>query len=365
MIMERNPFANLGVDFSRFPDSHGGRPPDAVDAPANSVPAATDFPSLERHGAPLPNDFMPTAKKGRLETDTESGGNDGSRLDADLDMPMEDGDNPNVLRGFGRQPGPNDGHLKPSFRDTLVGKTGLQQSDRTRESENKGSRFAILRNQDRGEDDMTMVDTRNGPHSPLADRIQSGVPLSRGKGLLNVSPRGEGCSNSIPTDDGLARIVGPGEGSMELDVGAVNTLGGGDSEMEKERVRDVASDVVIVDSETSLNKINHTAVRIGGNDAVPIPTETGGRVLPASLRNGISKTQTKPTSIQKGGRLATKVKKKDDRGPRLGSRLSALVSDLDKAEVAEANRTKGIRNENVRWCENGMFNQPRENIGQD
>ncbi|KAL4283171.1 hypothetical protein GQ457_16G011860 [Hibiscus cannabinus] len=549
--MEPNPSANLGVDFSRFPASHGGRPPDAVDAPASFAPTATGFPSLERHSAPLPNDILSTAKKGRVETDTESGGLDESRLDADLDMPMEDGDNPNALRGMGRQPDPNDGQLKPSFRDTLVGKSGLQQSERKineldvvvndedvlvggdailpeisfsaqvhdaidEELSNsviirllgksigyrallnriqalwspigelqlidldneyflvrfaleedftrmliggpwviygsyltvqpwskifstnvdhpgeimawvhlpklpyryytkslfryianaigkvvridyntddgkigRFARLAIIVNlnkplisgividgmrqdieyeglpsicftcgkyghlkeycgktmsrdasnvfrevrdptekygpwmQDRGEEDMTMVDNRNVPHSPLADRIRPGVPLPRGKGLLNVSPRDEGCSNSIPADDGLASIVGPGEGSMELDVGTVNTMGGEDSGMEKERVRDVASDVVIVDSETSLNKTNHTA------------------------------NQTKPTSIQKVGRLVTKVKKKDDRGPRLGSRLSALVSDLDKAEVAEANRTKGIQNENVRWCENG------------
>ncbi|KAL4271374.1 hypothetical protein GQ457_13G004110 [Hibiscus cannabinus] len=125
-----NPSENLGVDFSRFPASHGGRPPDAVNAPTSFVPAATDFPSLERHGAPLPNDALPIAKKGRLETDTESGGHDGLRLAADLDMAMEDGDNPNVLREFGRQSDPKDGQLKPSFRCNLVGKTSLLQSER-------------------------------------------------------------------------------------------------------------------------------------------------------------------------------------------------------------------------------------------
>ncbi|KAL4279462.1 hypothetical protein GQ457_03G024230 [Hibiscus cannabinus] len=540
--VESNPSANLGVEFSQFPASHGGRPPDIVDAPAVSNPAVTGLSSLERHGAPLPIELMPTAKKGRLESDTElSGRHDGPRLGADFDMTMEDGDCPNALRGIGSQPGPNAGQPKPSFRDTLVGKTGLQQSERkineldvvvtdedvlfggdailpeisfsarvhdaideklsnsviirllgksigyrallnriqalwnlagelqlidldneyflvrfaleedftrvliggpwviygsyltvqpwsrtfstnvdhpgeimawvrlpklpyryytkslfryianaigkvvwidyntddgkrgrfarlaiivdlnkplvsgividgmrqdieyeglpsicftcgkyghlkefcgqttskdastvtgevrdptkrygswmqvtnrrrrpivpqknvsmnvsgTKEIENKGSRFAILQNQDRVEDDMILVDNRNEPYLPLANRIHLGVPLPRGKGLLNVSPRGEGCSNLIPTADGLASLVGPGEGNMELDVEAVNTMGGEDGEMEMERVRDVASDVVVVDSETSLNRVNHTAVRIGGNDEMPIPKERG------------------------------------------------------------------------------------------
>ncbi|KAK8495055.1 hypothetical protein V6N13_122746 [Hibiscus sabdariffa] len=361
-----DPSANLGVEFSRFPVSHEGRPPDIVDAPADSNSAVNGLSSLERHGAPLPIELMPTAKKGRLESDTElPGRHDGACLGDDFDMTMEDGDCPNAPRGIGSQPGQNVGQPKPSFRDTLVGKTDLQPSEWTKEIENKGSRFAILQNQDRVEDDVILVDNRNVPHSPLANRIRPGVPLPRGKGPINVSPRGEGCSTSIPTAVGLARLVGPGEGNMELDVEAVNSMGGEDGEMEMERARDVACDVVVIDSETSLNRVNHTAVRISGKDEVPIPKERGGRVLPASIRSGASKFQAKTTIILKGGRLGTKVKKKDDRGPRLGSRLSALVSDLDKAEVVEADRSKGTRNDNVRWCENGMFNQPRENSGQD
>ncbi|KAK8685447.1 hypothetical protein V6N13_041448 [Hibiscus sabdariffa] len=86
----------------------------------------------------------------------------------------------------------------------------------------------------------------------------------------------------------------------------------------------------------------HTAVKLGNEIEVQGSKDRNVHMLPASIRNGSSKTKTKnPVALKGVQRQGNKMKKKDDRGsmkPSLAASVSALISDLDKAKNADMTR---------------------------
>ncbi|KAL4284332.1 hypothetical protein GQ457_16G009900 [Hibiscus cannabinus] len=122
--------------------------------------------------------------------------------------------------------------------------------------------------------------------------------------------------------------------------------------------KDVASSEKIVYSEVTLNKENHTAVRIGEPSEANSIKERRGHVLPTSFRSGNSINQSKIASALKSNlKQGPKPKKRDDRGsvnPNLAGRISALVSELDKAKSDAAVHVDS-RDGNVNWRANGAL----------
>ncbi|KAK8492147.1 hypothetical protein V6N11_082303 [Hibiscus sabdariffa] len=305
-----NPFENLGVEFSQFPDAHGGRPPDIVFDPANPALACNGLLALERHGSLLPTE-------------------DDARLGDHYDTTMEDGEDINPLGGVESQAGQGDGQPKPSFRDTLIGKNGSKVFN------NNGSRFAILQNQEEIDLDATQVDSRTAPHSPLESRIRPSASLPRGKEPVVVSTISAGGSKTISQSAGLVNSTSPRELPMDLDVDTDRSVREEDVELEMGHMKEVVSTYVVT---------------ITG---YKFPKERSGRVLLASLRGRGSKTQAKMAI--KGGRIGAKVKKKDDQGSSklaLEPHMAALVSKLDEAEAAKVDLRKGNQGGDVQWCEN-------------
>ncbi|KAK8975153.1 hypothetical protein V6N11_058200 [Hibiscus sabdariffa] len=298
------------------------------------------------------------SKRGRLETDNlTTGMDDGTQLEDLFDTTMGGADttNPtgtvaaptmnvhmNLNQGVqeNRQP-------KLSFRDTLVGKNGLQSLEHTikeldvvvtdedvlyggiRVTENRGSRFTILQDPKEVELEFEQAVNCAETHTPIESRDRPS----------NLMPRGKDPIVTTDLDDDIHRL--DGEEITELEMGSV---------------KEVASNDIINVAETTLNKVNHTAVRIGDNNAAQTTKETIRHILPASIRGGRSKSQIKIATTLKGGqRQGSKVKKKDDRGfakPVLEARISALTSELDKAEAAEVERRKGNQGGGIQWHEN-------------
>ncbi|KAK8577820.1 hypothetical protein V6N13_076503 [Hibiscus sabdariffa] len=351
-----NPSENLGAEFSQFPYAHGGRPPDIVFDPANPALARNGLPALERHGSLLPT-------------------KDDARLGDHYGTTMGDGEDINPLGGVESQAGQGDGQPKPSFRDTLIGKNGLQPSEpKIKELDvvvtdedvrfEGDSRLSEIRTIKGIDLDATQVDSRTAPHSSLESRIRPSASLPRGKEPIVLSTNGTGGSKTISQSAGLVNSTRPRELPMDLDVDTDRSVGEEDVELEMGSMKEVVSTDVVTTSETNLNKANHTVVRVGDNNRVQVPKERSGRVLLASLRGRGSKPQAK--MAVKGGRIGAKVKKKDDQGSSklaLEPRMAALVSELDEAKATEVDRRKGNQDGDVQWRENGMFNQPRDNLG--
>ncbi|KAK8556874.1 hypothetical protein V6N12_003265 [Hibiscus sabdariffa] len=287
------------------------RPPDVVFDPADPALARNGLPTLEHHGSPLPTEVIPTAKRGRLESeDVTLEIQDDARLGDHYDTTMGDGEDINPLRGVENQAGQGDGQPKPSFRDTLIGKNGLQPS------EPKIKELDVM---------VTDEDVRFGGDSRL--------PEIRGKEPVVVSTNGARGSKTISQSDGLVNSTRPRELPMDLDAVTDRLVGEEDVELEMGWYKFPKKGVV-----------ECCRLHFGG---------------------GGSKPQAK--MAVKGGRIGAKVKKKDDRGSSklaLEPRMATLVSDLDEAEAAEVDRRKGNQGGDVQWHENGMFNQPRDNLGQ-
>ncbi|KAK8627212.1 hypothetical protein V6N13_134831 [Hibiscus sabdariffa] len=392
-----NPSENLGEDCSKLSKSHGGQPPDNAPAPSEFLPVLNGIPLLERHGSSLPTEVMPMSKRGRLETDNlTTGMEDGTQLGDLFDTTMGDADTTNPT-GTVAAPTMNvhmnlnqgvqeNGQPKLSFRDTLVGKNGLQPLEHTikeldvvvmdedvlyggtRVTENRGSRFTILQDPKEVELEFEQAVNYTETHTPIESRDRPSNLMPRGKDPIVTTGNGEGCSKSADKHDDIENSYKAHGMHIDLDDDIHRLDGEEITELEMGSVKEVASNDTINVAETTLNKVNHTAVRIGDNNAAQTTKETSGRILPASIRGGRSKSHIKIATTLKGGqRQGSKVKKKDDRGPVkpvLKACISALTSELDKAEAAEVERRKGNQGGGIQWHENGVFNRPRDNLGQ-
>ncbi|KAK8987044.1 hypothetical protein V6N11_055361 [Hibiscus sabdariffa] len=306
-----NPSENLGEDCSKLSESHGGRPPDTSLTPSESLFSLNEIPVLERHGSPIPTEIMPMAKRGCIETDSATTG--------------------------------------------------------TRVTNNRGSRFTILQDPKEVELEIEQVADHTVPHAPIEHQPGPLTSMPRGKDPIETTRNGAGCSKSTDQHDDIENSYRLREMSMEQDDGIHRLIGKEVIDLEMGLVKEVASNDSIKVSETTLNKVNHTMVRIGDNNTTQNTKERSGRILPASIQGGSSKNQVKTVIALKGGqKLGTKVKKKDELGlakPALEARILALTSELDKAEAAEIERRKGNQGDDIHWRENGMFNQPRDNLG--
>ncbi|KAK8637449.1 hypothetical protein V6N13_064868 [Hibiscus sabdariffa] len=313
--------------------------------PADPALARNGLPTLEHHGSPLPTEVIPTAKRGRLESeDVTLEIQDDARLGDHYDTTMGDGEDINPLRGVENQAGQGDGQPKPSFRDTLIGKNGLQPS----EPKIKELDVMVTDEDVRFGGDSRLPEIRFSDKSycttlaVLESRIRPSAPLPRGKEPVVVSTNGARGSKTISQSDGLVNSTRPRELPMDLDAVTDRLVGEEDVELEMGCMKEL--------------------VTITG---YKFPKKGVVECCRLHFGGGGSKPQAK--MAVKGGRIGAKVKKKDDRGSSklaLEPRMATLVSDLDEAEAAEVDRRKGNQGGDVQWHENGMFNQPRDNLGQ-
>ncbi|KAL4379615.1 hypothetical protein GQ457_02G019060 [Hibiscus cannabinus] len=212
------------------------------------------------------------------------------------------------------------------------------------------------------EDAICPVTSGTDMQLPFANCNLPSTSSHKGKETITATFHGKGTSGQGSFSGCIVSEHTSREMVMDLDVnlnGPIEKEVGG---LLLEKVKDVASSERVVNLEITLNKENHTAVRIGESNEANRIKERRGRVLPALFRSGGSKNQTKIASALKSNlKQGPKPKKRDDRGsanPNLAGRISALVSELDKAKAAEAVHDVDSRDGNVQWRANGMFDQP-------
>ncbi|KAL4311843.1 hypothetical protein GQ457_01G028380 [Hibiscus cannabinus] len=222
----------------------------------------------------------------------------------------------------------------------------------------RGSRFAILQ-ASTGSDDVecqvsngTIMQLQAQPH------YLNTSSLHKSKETITPSTHGIGHSGPGSSSGGTVFEHTSREMVIDLDVNPSETVEKDVGGVLSETGKDVASSEKIVYSEVTLNKENHTTIRIGEPSEANSIKERRGRVLPASFRSGNSRNQTKIASALKSNlKQGPKPKKIDDRGlvnPNLAGRISALVSELDKAKAGEVAHV-GSRDGNVQWRANGAL----------
>ncbi|KAL4308653.1 hypothetical protein GQ457_01G024420 [Hibiscus cannabinus] len=222
----------------------------------------------------------------------------------------------------------------------------------------RGSRFAILQASTGSEDVECQVS--NGTVMQLQAQPHNLNTSALHKGKETITPNVHGIGHSGPGSSSGGTISEHTNREMviDLDVNPSETVEKDVDGVLPETGKDVASSEKIVYSEVTLNKENHTAVRIGEPSEANSIKERRGRVLPASFRSGNSRNQTKIASALKSNlKQGPKPKKRDDRGsvnPNLAGRISALVSELDKAKAGEV-APIGSRDGNVQWRANGAL----------
>ncbi|KAL4272707.1 hypothetical protein GQ457_13G011180 [Hibiscus cannabinus] len=207
---------------------------------------------------------------------------------------------------------------------------------RIRVTENRGSRFTILQDPKEVELEFEQAVNCIETHTPIESRDRPSNLMPRGKDPIVTTGNGEGCSKSADKHDDIENSYKAHRMHIDLDDDIHRLDGEEITELEMGSVKEVAPNDIINVAETTLNKVNHTAIKIA-------------------------------TALKGGQRHGSKVKKKDDRGPAkpvLEARISALTSELDKAEAAEVERRKGNQGGGIQWHENGVFNRPRDNLGQ-
>ncbi|KAK9008586.1 hypothetical protein V6N11_075475 [Hibiscus sabdariffa] len=208
----------------------------------------------------------------------------------------------------------------------------------------RGSRFAILQDPQGIEHAICPVTNGMDMQLSVASCDLPATLTLKGKETISAPFHGEGNSGPGSFSGGIVSENISGEMVMDLDANLNANLNGPiDKEvggLVLENVKAVASSERIVTSDITLNQENHTAVRIGESSKANRIKERRGRVLSASFWGGGSKAQTKIASALKSNlKQGPKPKKRDDRGPAnpsLAGRISALVSELDKAKAAEA-----------------------------
>ncbi|KAK8560381.1 hypothetical protein V6N13_082824 [Hibiscus sabdariffa] len=257
-----NPTELSGENITPTAGPHGGRPVDAILSP-------TFLPLLEQQGSPISDEKQPVSKRGRCEVDSElTNVVEEEQMDAEFDTTMGDTENRKLsidglvhaenLREEPNQKENEDGAVKLSFRDTLVGKALQEIQD---EETNINHVKTVTVTQQPRED-----------NSCIQTMAKSDVATSEGQ-------------------TATARV-------LEMDLS-----------------KEVASNERIIPSDTSLNKEKHTAVKIGNEIGAHISKDRNVHVLPASIRNGSHKVQTKtPVALKGVQRQGSKTTKKDDRG---------------------------------------------------
>ncbi|KAK8631046.1 hypothetical protein V6N13_079811 [Hibiscus sabdariffa] len=228
----------------------------------------------------------------------------------------------------------------------------------------RGSRFAILQDPLGCEDVECQVSNGTVMQLQAQPRNLNATSLHKGKETITSISHGIGHSGPGSSSGGIVSEHLSREMVIDLDVNPSEAVEKDVSGALLETGKDVASSERVVYSEVTLNKENHTAVRIGEPSEANSIKERRGRVLPTSFRSGNSRNQTKIASALKSNlKQGPKPKKRDDRGsvnPNLAGRISALVSELDKAKAGEAVHVDS-RDGNVQWRANGVFDQPGNN----
>ncbi|KAK8540059.1 hypothetical protein V6N13_048840 [Hibiscus sabdariffa] len=232
----------------------------------------------------------------------------------------------------------------------------------------RGSRFSILQDAQEVEVDTFQTSDIMEPQPPFGNSGKLPIKMSQAKETIASNINGEGCSKDKHQQKEVVTPRRSRETAMELDENINGLASEGVGDLELEAVKELASNEPVEVWATSLNKENHTVVRIGGTSETHGHKKRSGRVLSASIRGGVSKTQTKAVTTLKGGqRQGSKPKKKDDRGlakPVFPDRIAALVSELENAKATKIANSRGNKDECIQWHENGMFGQPGGNLGE-
>ncbi|KAK9011925.1 hypothetical protein V6N11_039998 [Hibiscus sabdariffa] len=235
--------------------------------------------------------------------------------------------------------------------------------------EAKGSRFTTLSTESPNgveiEDELQLVEEENGVHvsSPVGQLAAMGnaidTPVNVGKVDEQQHKRQIAQGKRVGTVSGVGKsLAGKVVPTVDSELGEIQ-IGG---------VVSVASQETVVRASSSLNGEKHVAVRIGSEDEPRTNRSVRGRVLPASIRGSVTKTSSKnQLGVKWGSKVNLKSSKSDDRGALklgLSSRLSSLVSDLNKAADEEEMRLAHSRvigatdDVRIEWKTNSVFEQP-------
>ncbi|KAK8549668.1 hypothetical protein V6N13_073449 [Hibiscus sabdariffa] len=408
--------------------THGGRPPDNV--------ITFDVPATLEHLRSLSTpEFQPSSKKGRCEGNSVRMGDLSTTEQEDLDTNMGDGlsDTMEVLddtlsshplvRNVADTVGGNSSPVIPTFKDKLLGSTGITKGvaplsdldvDVREEDESYGITPKIV------EDDIGSNSNRDpnelyGPWMKVVDRWRKmgqqkrdmGRAISNDSGKPGRGSRFEtladdldqndaGAANTVlpydqinqvdrmvptdtrmrqhtesPTRPQVVKVLSSPDKPRNSDTTLITTgPDGGNIVAEK-----VASTGKVIATKSSLNAAKNVAIQVLEPGMHSGSKEIKGRVLPNSLKGGSSKTILKApgnNSIIK--QLGPKLKKREDRGvskQSLASGLSKLVEDLNNVEAREV-VSQGLTSPSshaeitrVNWIPNTIFEQQESTRMQD
>ncbi|KAK8583698.1 hypothetical protein V6N12_067959 [Hibiscus sabdariffa] len=196
--------------------------------------------------------------------------------------------------------------------------------------------------------DSGVVAIENHMKQPMGSRFTSLATTSKPEGMVIA-----GSAKVVP-EVSVTMNVTPIVLSSELveDIGAETSV-------------QVASKDSIVPVVSSLSRDKHAVVQVVDSREDCVLKEKNGRVLPNSIKGLIGKVGSKSNTSGKGiQRQGLKLKKRSEKGvasPALATRMSALVSKLDRATettsagTGEFVRTPSAMDGDVDWMANTTF----------
>ncbi|KAK8680137.1 hypothetical protein V6N13_109091 [Hibiscus sabdariffa] len=206
--------------------------------------------------------------------------------------------------------------------------------------------------------DSGVVAIENHMKQPMGSRFTSLATTSKPEGMVIA-----GSAKVVP-EVSVTMNVTPIVLSSELveDIGAETSVQG------FSRDRAVGSSCAqdsIVPVVSSLSRDKHAVVQVVDSREDCVLKEKNGRVLPNSIKGLIGKVGSKSNTSGKGiQRQGLKLKKRSEKGvasPALATRMSALVSKLDRATettsagTGEFVRTPSAMDGDVDWMANTTF----------
>ncbi|KAK9001914.1 hypothetical protein V6N11_024609 [Hibiscus sabdariffa] len=219
-----------------------------------------------------------------------------------------------------------------------------------------GSRFDILQEEHVLEAELVVNEICDNHLKVHTTKSNFQIESNKDNEAIVILDDGEGCSKGVR--DNLLRKIS--NTHMKLDKSKEADVGHKVSDFAKDEIREIVSNERITDTEISLDKEKHTAVRVGIEKSTLPPKISEGRGA-SILNRGGTKIQAKTVTAFKGNqRQSSKIRKNDDTSKikqNLASRVSSIVSDLDKVAFAEDARPGNSDQQhiNVHWCENGTF----------